>query len=603
MLLEQIAKPSDIQAFSMQQLLDLCTEIRQAILFRSSLDGGHVGSNLGVVELTVALHRVFHAPQDCILFDVSHQTYAHKMLTGRAAAFLDAERFCEASGFANPFESEYDAFVMGHTSTSISLACGFALARAQRGSSENIVVVIGDGSLSGGMAFEGLDHLAELGVGVLVIVNDNNWSIAENHGGIYRNLAELRRTQGTASHNIFEVLGFEYHYLEAGNNLELLMSSLACYRDLDHPVVLHVHTLKGCGFARAEADPEAWHHPGVFELLKGECGFEQADGVCNLALGTGQTPQTPQTYADISADILLKRMKQDPLLVSVSAATPYLLGFSPEKRSQAGTQFVDVGIAEQHAVSFVTALAAAGARPVLGIYSVFLQRAYDQLWHDMCLNNAPVTLVVCGCSVYGSHDATHLGFFDIPLLAGLPNLTYLAPVCCEEYEAMLAWAIAYTGGPVAIRMPGQGIISRPDLAPASNMSFADPRYQVVRKGSRVAILGLGSFFELGESVAGALAKHNLYATVVNPRFALGVDAQTLHELAASHELIITLEDGVLEGGWGEQLARELGTSGVGVKCYGFKKSYPDRFDTEAFLYEQGLTVKQISEDVLHYFGM
>lgn len=581
MYLEGITGPDDVRSLDEKDLPALCQEICQAIIDKSAAEGGHVGSNLGVVELSVALHRVFHSPQDQIIFDVSHQTYAHKMLTGRAVAFTDPAHYAEASGFASPRESEHDLFAMGHTSTSVSLACGLALARDRAGAHHDVVAVIGDGSLSGGMAFEGLDDLAELGLGILVIVNDNGWSIAENHGGIYENLAELRRTNGTSERNLFRDLGLEYRFLADGNDVDRLIGELEGLRGLDHPVVLHVCTVKGNGLDVACADPERWHHPPAFTL-----GEETAPTPASSA-------PSRETYAELTGSFLSSRMEYDPLLVGITAATPYIMGFTPARRKAAGDQFVDVGIAEQHAVTFTAALAKGGAHPVLGIYGVFLQRAYDQLWHDLCLNTLPATILTYGCSVHGTRDATHLGLFDISLLNGLPGLTYLAPVCREEFTAMLTWSIGYAGGPVAIRVPGQGVVSRPDLAPAADEGFERPRYQIVRHGSEVAILALGSFFELGERVADALASLGMKATLVNPRTVFGLDEDALDGIAANHRVVVTLEDGVLEGGWGEQVARYLGPAGVRVRCFGVRAGFPDRYDLDELLRENDLTPEQI----------
>lgn len=583
MYLERIGSPADVRALDAAELPGLCREIRRAIIGKSAAEGGHVGSNLGVVELTVALHRVFESPRDQIVFDVSHQTYAHKMLTGRAPAFTDPARYADASGFASPRESEHDLFAMGHTSTSVSLACGLALARDRAGRHHDVVAVIGDGSLSGGLAFEGFDNLAELSTGVLVIINDNDWSIAENHGGIYANLARLRANGGASEHNFFRSLGLDYRFVADGNDLFGLIDELEGLRGLTRPMVLHVCTTKGRGYEIALADPERWHHPAAFDAGTG-------------APRPAARPAAPAaSYAEITGSWLTERMAADPLLVGVNAATPYIMGFDPARRAAAGSQFVDVGIAEQHAVTFTAALARGGARPVLGIYGVFLQRAYDQLWHDLCLNALPATILTFGCSVFGTRDATHLGLFDITLLAGLPGLTYLAPVCREEYEAMLAWAVDYEGGPVAIRVPGQGVVSRPDLAPEEGEDFASPRYQTVRRGSGVAVLALGSFFDLGERAVAALAARGVSATLVNPRYALGVDEAALDEIAATHRAVVTLEDGVLEGGWGEQVARHLGPRDVRVRCFGIRPGYPDCFDVDELLVENGLTPAAIAD--------
>lgn len=588
MLLERITSPNDVKALDATELPALCQEIRSAILTSSASVGGHVGSNLGAVELTVALHRVFDSPTDKLIFDVSHQTYAHKMLTGRAAFYLEPERFGTLSGFSSPSESEHDLLSMGHTSTSVSLACGMAKARDLAGEHYDVIAVIGDGSLSGGLAFEGFDNLAELGSGVIVIVNDNGWSIAENHGGIYRNLAELRESNGTCEHNVFRALGLEYRFLADGNDEAAVETALRELRGCDRPVVLHLCTVKGEGYEPAEDDAEGWHHVGPFDLASG--AREPLRRSCC---------ETAETYADITGEHLLRRMAENPELVAISAATPYIMGFTPERRAAAGRQFVDVGIAEEHAVTYATGLASAGAKPVLGLYGVFMQRAYDELWHDMCLNNAPVVLLDFGSSVFGTTDATHLSFFDLALMQGLPNLRCLAPVCHEEYLAMLDWAIDCAEQPVVIRVPGNGVVSRPDLAPTAGTAFDAPRYQVVRNGSDVAILALGSFFELGERIADTLAsRHRVHATLVNPRFATELDEDCLRTLAASHRVIVTLEDGILEGSWGEGVARFCGPLDVRTRCYGIRKGFPDRFVAQELLEANGITVEGIVRDIV-----
>ena len=588
MLLSEISSPEDVKALDASEIPQLCKEIRQTILTSTSVVGGHVASNLAVVELTVAIHRVFESPRDKIIFDVSHQSYTHKMLTGRAGCYLDPERYSEVSGFACTEESEHDLFTMGHTSTSIGLACGMAHARDLAGESYDVVAVIGDGSLSGGLAYEGLDALGELGCGVIVVVNDNGWSIAEDHGGLYKNLAELRRTNGEAPCNIFRALGLDYRFLANGNDEAAVEEALRELKGTDHPVVLHICTTKGMGYEPAMEDPEDWHHVGSFDLETGA-----------ITPPADRHPESAESYAEITGAYLSERIAADPSVVAISAATPYIMGFTPERRAAAGGQYVDTGIAEEHAVTFATGLARGGAKPVLGLYGVFLQRAYDELWHDMCLNSAPVTILDFGASVHGANDATHLCFFDLALQRPLPNLTCLAPVSREEYLAMLDWAIDQTEGPVVIRVPGAEVISRPDLAPDAGTTFDEPRYQVVRAGSEVAILALGSIFTLGEQVADELAaRAGIHATFINPRFATTFDEELLAELPKHHRCAVTLEDGVLEGGWGEGVARILGPSDMSTLCYGIHKGFPDRFDADELLAQNGVTLDGIVQDIM-----
>ena len=588
MLLTQTTTPEDVKALNRAELPQLCGEIRHAILESSAAVGGHVAPNLGVVELTVALHRVFNSPTDKIVFDVSHQTYAHKALTGRAYTYIDPERYGEASGFANPDESEHDLFAMGHTSTSVSLGCGLAHARDLAGDTYNVITVIGDGSLSGGLAFEGFNNAAELDSNLIIIVNDNDQSIAENHGGLYRNLAELRASNGTCERNVFRAMGLDYRYLDTGNDVLALVDALQELRDIDRPIVLHVSTAKGKGFEPAQSDPERWHHVGPFDMATGR----------KLCPGHPSEP-APRTYADITGEALSAAIERDPQVVGITAATPYIMGFTPELRAAAGKQFVDVGIAEEHAVTFATALARSGAKPVFGVYGTFLQRAYDELWHDLCLNDMPATILVFGASIFGTTSETHLSFFDISMLGGLPNMRYLAPACMEEYLSMLSWSLDHREHPAAIRVPGIGLVSRPDLAPAEDTDYSVARYNAVRQGRDVAVLALGDFFELGERVANRLAaEYGIEATLVNPRFATELDREFLDSLAVEHRVVVTLEDGILDGGWGERVACYLACTPLRARTFGIAKGFPDRYDPNELLAQNGMTVENMAAEAV-----
>ena len=588
MQLTQTTTPEDVKALNRAELPQLCSEIRHAILESSAAVGGHVAPNLGVVELTVALHRVFNSPTDKIVFDVSHQTYTHKALTGRAYTYIDPERYGEASGFANPDESEHDLFAMGHTSTSISLGCGLAHARDLAGDTYNVITVIGDGSLSGGLAFEGFNNAAELDSNLVIIVNDNDQSIAENHGGLYRNLAELRASNGTCERNVFRAMGLDYRYLDAGNDVLALADALQELRNIDRPIVLHVSTAKGKGFEPAQSDPERWHHVGPFDMATGR----------KLCPGHPSEP-APRTYADITGEALSAAIERDPQVVGITAATPYIMGFTPELRAAAGKQFVDVGIAEEHAVTFATALARSGAKPVFGVYGTFLQRAYDELWHDLCLNDMPATILVFGASIFGTTSETHLSFFDISMLGGLPNMRYLAPACMEEYLSMLSWSLDHREHPAAIRVPGIGLVSRPDLAPAEDTDYSVARYNVVRQGRDVAVLALGDFFELGERVANRLAaEYGIETTLVNPRFATELDREFLDSLAVEHRVVVTLEDGILDGGWGERVACYLACTPLRARTFGIAKGFPDRYDPNELLAQNGMTVENMAAEAV-----
>lgn len=557
-------------------------EIRQVLLNKLSSHGGHVGPNLGMVEATIALHYVFDSPTDKIVYDVSHQSYTHKILTGRRAAFMNADEYDEVSGYSEPSESEHDFFVIGHTSTSVSLASGLAKARDLKGEAGNVIAVIGDGSLSGGEAFEGLNVGAELGTNFIVIVNDNQMSIAENHGGLYRNLQLLRETEGQAPCNYFKAMGYDYLYVKDGNDVQRLIEAFGRVKDIDHPVVVHINTLKGKGYRLAEEQKERFHYSIPFSL---------ETGVPTIDFGGGED------YADLTANYLLQEMKKDPTVVGITAGTPTVFGFTEERRREAGKQFIDMGIAEEQAVAMASAIAAGGAKPVFGVYSTFIQRAYDQMSQDLCINDNPALILVFWASLSSMNDVTHLCLFDIPVIGNIPNMVYLAPTCREEYMAMLEWGIRQTEHPVAIRVPANGVIRR-NIEPEKDYGKTLNRYEVSHRGEKVAILGLGSFYQLGEAVAARLKEEKgVDATLVNPRYITGVDEVLLDDLKRDHTLVITLEDGVLDGGFGEKIARYYGPSDMKVLNYGVKKEFIDRYDVEEQLKKNRLTVPQIVEDI------
>ena len=581
MYLENIYSPADVKKLSFQELNDLSHEIRASLLQKLSEHGGHFGPNFGMVEATIALHYVFNSPKDKIVYDVSHQSYVHKMLTGRKDAFLHPAEYDHVSGYSEPQESEHDFFVIGHTSTSISLASGLAKGRDLTGGNENIIAVIGDGSLSGGEAFEGLDYVAELGTNMIIIVNDNQMSIAENHGGLYKNLKDLRDSNGQCECNFFKAMGLDYMYVNDGNHVEALIEAFSKVKDIQHPIVVHINTLKGKGYEPAEQDKETYHWRTPFDLETGE----------------SKVNDDAEDYSEVTAQYLLKKMKEDRRVVGITAGTPTVMGFTEDKRQAAGHQFVDVGIAEEHAVALASGIAANGGRPVFGVYSTFIQRAYDQLSQDLCINRNPATLLVFWGSLSAMNDVTHLCFFDIPLISNIPNMIYLAPTCKEEYFAMLEWSLHQNEHPVAIRVPANGVIH------ANRKIDTDygqlNRYEVVRKGTKVALLALGSFFPLGESTARILKERaGIEATLINPRYITGTDATLLDALKADHVLVATLEDGVLDGGFGEKIARHYGTSPMKVLNFGARKEFVDRFDVTAFLRDNHLTAEQIAEDIL-----
>lgn len=578
MLLETINSPKDIKKFSLAELLQLAQEIREGILNRDSLIGGHVGPNLGIVETIIALHYVFDTPKDKIVYDVSHQCYPHKMLTGRWKGFFDAEEMRKISGYTNPNESEYDNFIVGHTSTSVSLATGLAKARDLRGEHHKVIALIGDGSLSGGEALEGFSNAAVLNSNILIIVNDNEMSIAENHGGIYTNLRLLRETNGTAECNMFKAWGFEYRYVADGNNQKNMIKVLQELKDVKKPTVLHIHTLKGKGYAPAEENKERWHWSLPFDRKTGEITADISG----------------ENYSDITYDFLYARHQQDKNMVVISAGTPGAYGLNPERRASFGENYIDVGIAEEQAIAMASALAKGGCRPVFMVYSSFLQRTYDQLSQDLALNNNPAVILVFSAGISGM-DATHLGSFDIPLVANIPNIVYLAPTGKEEYLAMLNWGLKQNEHPVVIRVPlavtkgGKAEENYGDLN----------RYQLVKEGSKVAVLALGSFFELGESVVAELKEQGIDATLVNPRYITGVDEKLLMELAKNHQVVATLENGELDGGFGEKIASFYGASKVKVLNFGAKKEFTDRVPYAELMKRYRLTPEQIIADIMN----
>jgi len=572
MNLIDIKSPADLKGLSLAELTDLTALARQALMTKVSEHGGHVGPPMGAAEMIMALHYVFNSPIDKIVYDVSHQSYVHKMVTGRALAFLDHDHYDDVTGYTDPTESEHDFFNIGHTSTSISLASGLATARNLKGDSENIIAIIGDGSLSGGEAFEGLDYAATLDSNMIIIVNDNDQSIAENHGGLYRGLRELRESNGESSNNIFKSLGLDYRFVADGNDLETLINVFEDVKDINHPIVLHVVTQKGKGYALAEQHKEAFHWTMPFDLETGNLK-EENNG---------------PTYAGMIANYLMDQIKADPTVVAINAGTPGGFGFNAKWRKEAGKQYIDVGIAEEHAIAMSSGIAKNGAKPVFNVYSTFLQRTYDQLVQDLCVNNNSAVIINHQASVYGMNDVTHLGFFDIPMLTSIPNLVYLAPTNNEELLAMTEYAVHQQDHPVAIRVPVGEFVSTGDSILHKS--------QVTRGGEGIALLGLGNFYHLANQVADELAKDGINATVVNPKFASGLDEELLEELKANHSVVFTLEDGVVEGGWGQRVASFYGLSNVRVKNYGIAKEFHDRYDATELLRENGVSLEQIVSD-------
>ena len=575
-ILDRINSPQDVKTLSVEETETLAEEIRNGILTRVNTIGGHLGPDLGIVEATIALHKVFNSPTDKFVFDVSHQCYPHKMLTGRKAGFINPLN-TEISGYFNPEESEHDTFIIGHTSTSVSLATGLAKARDLKGDNYNVIALIGDGSLSGGEAFEGLNNASVLGSNIIIIVNDNEMSIAENQGGLYENLALLRETNGNAELNYFKTFGFEYYYVENGNDIEDLVEVFENVKDTNKPTVVHIHTLKGKGYTPAEENKE-WGHWALPNFMDKKT----------------ETAMPVESYASITTDYILEKQKEDKTVIAISPATPGATGFGQDFRNALGKNYTDVGIAEEHAVAYSSALAKNGAKPILSILSSFIQRTYDQLSQDLALNNSPATILV-NWGAISEMDATHLGSFDIPLISNIPNIVYLAPTCKEEYLKMLDYAVEQTGHPVVIRVPF-GAVTSSGKVDETDYSILN-KFEITEEGSEVAIIGLGNFYHLGKKVKEQLKSQNINATLINPKFITGLDKELLNKLKENHKVVITLEDGCLDGGFGEKISRFFGNSDVKVLNFGGKKEFTDRVPLKVLYERYRLTPELIAEDI------
>ncbi|NFE58554.1 1-deoxy-D-xylulose-5-phosphate synthase [Clostridium botulinum] len=577
-ILNKINEPKDLKGLKNEELKLLSNEIREILITRVSKTGGHFGPNLGMVEATIALHCVFNSPIDKIVYDVSHQSYTHKILTGRKNAFINPDQYKSVTGYTSQNESEHDFFTVGHTSTSISLACGLAKARDIKKGKENIIAVIGDGSLSGGQAYEGLNNASASGKNIIILVNDNDMSIAENHGGLYQNLALLRKTNGKAENNFFKSLGFDYHYVKDGNDIESLIEIFSRVKDIDHPVVVHIHTVKGKGYEYAIQNKEAFHWVMPFDL-------KTKESVVKV---------TSETYGNIAGEILSQKARKDSSIIAITAATPASVGLS-SFRYEFKDQFIDVGIAEEHAIALASGIASQGGRPVASFVSSFIQRTYDQLSQDLSINNNSALIMVHGGGISGG-DVTHLGVFDIPLISNIPNIVYLAPTNKEEYIAMMEWGIEQDKYPVAIRVPNMTVVSS-GIKIEPNFDKLNT-YKKVKDGSEVAIIALGSFYDLGEKVQKRLKESTgINATLINPRFISGIDKDLLTELLDNHKLVITLEDGILDGGFGEKISRFYGDKEMKVLNFGASKEFTDSVPLEELYSRYHLTEELIISDI------
>lgn len=582
-ILQTINSPADVKKLNAEQLQILAGDIREALFNRLTKFGGHFGPNFGIVETTIAMHYVFNSPIDKFVFDVSHQSYPHKMLTGRQNGYINDECFREDSGYTNPDESEHDLFNVGHTSTSISLATGLAKARDLKGQKHNVVALIGDGSLTGGEALEALDFAgSELNSNLIIIVNDNQQCIAEGHCGIYHHLAELRKTKGNSANNFFKSLGLDYVYEENGNDIQAMIQALKKVKDADHPIVLHINTQKGKGYELAEKNRENWHW----------CmPFDRATGKWNITFPA-------ETYTGLTAQYIMNKAKKDKDFVVITPAMPMTGGLTAELRQELGAQYVDVGIAEEHAVAMSSGIAKAGGKPLLVTNSTFIQRTYDQISQDVCINKNPVTILLNYTSFDGLTDVTHLGIFTIAAFANIPNLVILAPTSKEEYLNMLDWSIEQTEYPVMILIPGNAVTSRAADTDFSNINT----FKVEQPGEKVAILALGDFYQRGEDLATKIEiEFGFKPTLINPRFASDVDKNLLLDLQRNHQLVITLEDGILDGGFGQKVAAFYGMTDMKIKNYGLHKVFYDRYNPQELLYELGMTTEQIIADLKKLF--
>ena len=582
MILDNINSPKDLKKYSVSELETVADEIREGLFNRLTKIGGHFGPNFGFVEATIALHYVFDSPNDKFVFDVSHQAYAHKMLTGRKAGYFDDNRFSEDSGYTNPDESEHDFFNIGHTSTSIALALGLAKGRDILGKKENIVAIIGDGSLSGGEALEALSVAgSELNSNFIVVVNDNEQAIAENHGGLYKNLKALRDSNGKSENNMFRAWGLDYIYEENGNDIASLIAVFEKVRDSNRPVVVHIHTQKGKGYSLAEKDKEGWHW----------CvPFDRATGKPTVNFGSGES------YLGMTSQYIVEKAKKDKDFVVVTPAMPMSVGLDPEERAQLGSQYIDTGIAEEAAVAIASGIARRGAKPLVVTNMTFLQRAYDQISQDVCINKTPVTMLMNYSSFDGLTDVTHLGIFGLAAFTNIPNLVVLCPSSAEEYISMLDWSLdsRQKENPVLILIPGNDVSHRP----ADKDYGVLNRFKIEKQGEKVAILALGDFFQKGEELASTIKENcGFTPTLINPRFASGLDEELLHGLEKNHQLVLTLEDGILEGGFGQKIASFYGPNKMLVKNYGLEKQFYDRYNPDKLLQECGMTTEQIVKDV------
>lgn len=573
MILDKVNNTLDLKKLTKEELKGLSSEIKDILIKKVSKTGGHFAPNLGVVELTIAMHYVFNSPVDKIVYDVSHQCYTHKILTGRKHGFLDENKYSEISGYTTQHESEHDFFIVGHTSTSISLACGLCEARDIKKEKSNIIAFIGDGSLSGGLAYEGLNNASEYGKNLIIVVNDNDMSIGETSGGLYKNLKKLKETKGNCEDNFFKALGLDYVYVDDGHDIENLIEVFSKVKDIDHPIVVHVKTIKGNGYKYAEDHKEDFHYVMPFDL-------ETKKSLC---------PQSKENYISITNDYLIQKSKENENIVGITAGTPALFDTFRKVRKE---KFIDVGIAEEHAITLSSAMASQGIKPVVALGSSFIQRSYDQLSHDLALNNNPAVILIFRSGI-SSIDATHIGVFDIPMISNIPNIVYLCPTTKNEYLKMLDFAINQNERPIVIRVPSDVVEDSID----KEYDFTLNTFEKIEKGKDVAILGLGSFFGLAKEVCEKLKEDNINSTLINPRFVSGIDESMLEDVSKNHKVVVTLEDGVIDGGFGEKISRFYSDKNIKALNYGAKKEFTDRVSIDELYNRYRLKSDLIIDDI------
>lgn len=573
-ILKNINSYEDFKRLDISKLPFLCKEINKVIINKCSETGGHLASNLGVNELIVALDYVFNLNEDKLIFDVSHQTYTHKIITGRKEKFLDTKTYGNSASFSNYKESKYDLFTLGHTSSSISLGYGMAKARDLKKEKYNIISLIGDGSLSGGEAFEGLNNASTLKSNFIIVINDNDMSIADDVGYLYKNLYDLKLNKGESKHNIFKDFGYEYKYIEEGNDVLKLVEEFNKIKDINKPIVVHVHTLKGNGYNYAIENKEQWHYRAPFNIIDGKLKKEMGN-----------------TYEIINHNYFSNLLDKRKDVILVTAGTPKNFGFSKNDRDKYKDNFVDVGIAEQSAISLSLGISKNGIKPIVNISSNFLQRGFDQIAHEISLNSPDITFLV-GYGGYQKASCTHQNVLDILMISNIPNINYYAPCYKEEYLYLLDYSLK-NGGTNFIRIPN-------GLALSKNIKINDVnKYDYLINEDSVALIGIGKTKEKAFILHDLLKEKNINSSVINVLNISNVDIDFINNLTKKHQLIFVIEDGMKEGGFGEKLISFA--KNITVFNYGLNKKYYDFVDENDAYKDSGMDNESILNDILKFF--